>query len=354
LFGIYRTLLALFVVASHLMSITVIGQYAVHGFFILSGYLMTHIMSRNYGYDLAGIRAFGVNRFLRLYPTYWVLCAFVMPILFFAGQSATHEFNYNMGIPGDAAIWLQNLTMVYLNVMPMQINPRLSPPTWALTVEILFYALIAIGLSKTKLRTLIWAGLSVAYISATHWFELENSYRYSAIMAGSLPFAAGAILYHFRDIMEVHIGWLKTRMGLGLVVALFLLNCFSGCLVVLLGLNEAIGHICYYLNLLLNFALIFALADGVPFSFPKKVDTIIGDYSYPIYLFHYPAGLAASMILFGTPQRGFHLDGFLVMCTSLPLCFLASYFVIRFIDHPIQRIRARVKKRLRSTEASPP
>jgi len=65
-------------------------------------------------------------------------------------------------------------------------------------------------------------------------------------------------------------------------------------------------------------------------------------------------GVNASMILFGTPQRGFHLDGFLVMCTSLPLCFLASYFVIRFIDHPIQRIRARVKKRLRSTEASPP
>ena len=329
------------------MSITVIGQYAVHGFFILSGYLMTHIMSRNYGYDLAGIRTFGVNRFLRLYPTYWVLCAFVVPILFFAGQSATHEFNYNMGIPGDAAIWLQNLTMVYLNVIPMQINPRLSPPTWALTVEILFYALIAVGLSKTRRSTLVWAGLSVLYIIATHWFKGDNSYRYSAVMAGSLPFAAGALLYHYRDHMAARLGWLKTRIGLATVVALFLLNCLCGCLVVLIGLNDAIRHICYYLNLLLNLTLIFALLDGFPFSFPKRVDAIIGDYSYPLYLLHYPAGLASSLIIFGEVRRGFHIDGFCVMCFTLILCVIVSYAITRWVDHPIQGFRSRLKHQLK-------
>lgn len=354
MFGIYRTILALFVVASHLMSITVIGQYAVHGFFILSGYLMTYIMSRSYGYDLKGVRAFAVNRFLRLYPTYWALCAIIVFILYFAGPSATLEFNYNMGISGEAMSWLQNVSMIYPDVIPMQVNPRLSPPTWALTVEILFYALIAFGLSKTRRRTLAWAGLSVVYVVATHWFKLDNSYRYSAVMAGSLPFAAGALLYHYRDHMAAHLGWLKTRIGLATVVALFLLNCLCGCLVVLIGLNDAIGHICYYLNLLLNLTLIFALLDGFPFSFPKRFDAIIGDYSYPIYLFHYPAGLAASMTLFGAPQRGFHLDGFLVMCASLPICFLVSYVVIRFIDHPIQRLRSSVKKRIHLTQPSVP
>lgn len=331
---------------SHLMSITVLGQYAVHGFFVLSGYLMTHIMSRSYGYDLNGIRAFVVNRFLRLYPTYWVLCAMILPILYFAGPLATSEFNYNMGIPGDSSIWLQNLMMVYLDVVPMQVSPRLSPPTWALTVEILFYGLIAIGLSKTRCCTLIWAGLSVVYLIGTHWFDLGRSYRYSAVMAGSLPFAAGALLYHFRSLLAARLLWLITRIGFGALIVLFLLNCLCGCLVVLFGLNEVIGHICYYLNLLLNFFLIFVLADGFPFQIPKKVDAIVGDYSYPIYLFHYPAGLAASMILFGAPKRGFHMEGFLVMCASLPLCILVSYLVIRFVDHPIQRVRAGVKRRI--------
>jgi peptidoglycan/LPS O-acetylase OafA/YrhL len=213
MFGIYRTLLALFVVMSHLMSITVIGQYAVHGFFILSGYLMTYIMTRNYGYNSHGIRSFCINRFLRLFPSYWVLCVIILPILYFAGNANTLSFNYNMGIPRDTLTWLQNLSMIYVDMIPMRVNPRLSPPPWALTVEILFYAMIAVGLSKTYKRTMIWLCLSVAYMAATHYLRLENSFRYSAVMAGSLPFAAGAILYHFRDFIGTHLCWLKPAWG---------------------------------------------------------------------------------------------------------------------------------------------
>jgi peptidoglycan/LPS O-acetylase OafA/YrhL len=39
MFGTYRTLLALAVMASHLLKVPGIGGHAVHGFFILSGYL---------------------------------------------------------------------------------------------------------------------------------------------------------------------------------------------------------------------------------------------------------------------------------------------------------------------------
>jgi len=346
LFGIYRTLLALFVIMSHLMSITVIGQYAVHGFFILSGYLMTYIMTRNYGYSLDGIRGFCINRFLRLFPSYWFLCVLILPIICFAGIQNTLAFNYNMGIPSDALTWLQNLSMIYVDIIPMKVNPRLSPPTWALTVEILFYFLIAIGLSKTFTRTLIWVCLSLAYMAMTHYLQLENTYRYSALLAGSLPFATGAMLFHSSTKLKMRIQWLRTRPGLVVLLFLFFANCLGGCLVVLLGLQEWIGHIFYYLNLVFNFCLVFALAEGMPFPMNGKIDAMIGDYSYPLYLFHYPAGLAASMLLFGAPERGFHMHGFLVMCASLPLCILASYVVIRFIDHPIQRLRSRVKRNI--------
>lgn len=350
MFGTYRTLLALFVIMSHLMSITVIGQYAVHGFFILSGYLMTHIMTRNYGYTFAGMQAFCINRFLRLFPSYWFLCVLILPILYFAGIQNASAFNYNMGIPSDAMTWLQNLSMIYVDIVPMKVNPRLSPPTWALTVEILFYVLIAVGLSKTFTRCLIWLCLSMVYMAMTHYLELENSYRYSAWMAGSLPFAAGAMLFHCSTKLKMRTHWLRTRPGLAVLFFLFLANCLGGCLVVLLGLQEWIGQVFYYLNLVFNFCLVFALAEGAPFPLNSKIDAMIGDYSYPLYLFHYPAGLAASMLLFGAPERGFHVNGFLVMCASLPLCFLASYIVIRFIDHPVQRIRGRVKSRVRNLQ----
>ncbi len=336
------------------MSITVIGQYAVHGFFILSGYLMTHIMTRSYGYNAHGMCSFCVNRFLRLFPSYWFLCVLILPIIYFAGIQNSLAFNYNMGIPRDALTWVQNLLMIYVDIIPMNVNPRLSPPTWALTVEILFYGLIALGLSKTYRLTLFWLFLSVAYVTATHLLHLDKNYRYSAWMAGSLPFAAGAMLFHLRENIKSRIGWLRTMAGFALLLGLFLLNCMGGCLVVLLELAEWLGHIFYYLNLLLNFCLVCALADGIPFPLSRKFDIAVGDYSYPLYLFHYPAGLAASMLLFGAPERGFHMHGFLVMCASLPLCFLASYVVIRFIDHPIQRLRSRVKNSLHRTQQSIP
>ena len=336
------------------MSITVIGQYAVHGFFILSGYLMTYIMARTYGYDWAGIRGFCINRFLRLFPSYWALCAVIVPILWIVGPSRTLDFNHNMGIPGDMAAYLQNLSMIYINLIPMTVDPRLSPPTWALTVEILFYLLIALGISKSPRHAIAWFWLSTAYMAATHWFELGKSFRYAAWMAGSLPFAIGAVLFHCQESLPSSFSWFRTRSGLFVVMMLFLLNCLAGCLVLLLSLGETPANLCYYLNLLFSFLLVFALAKGLPFPISRKIDTAIGDYSYPVYLIHYPAGLAVSMLLFGEPRRGFHLDGFLVMCASLPLCFMISYLVIRFIDHPIQRLRSSVKKSLHHTQQSVP
>lgn len=87
MFGTYRTFLALIVVVHHLISIPIIGHYAVHGFFILSGYLMTFVMNVSYGYSLRGIRAFSINRFLRLYPSYWVVLLLTLLSIAFFGES---------------------------------------------------------------------------------------------------------------------------------------------------------------------------------------------------------------------------------------------------------------------------
>ncbi|MFT5239279.1 MAG: peptidoglycan/LPS O-acetylase OafA/YrhL [Candidatus Promineifilaceae bacterium] len=72
MFGTYRALLAFMVVALHLGGVPIIGPYAVFGFYILSGYLMTTIMHTRYGYSPVGFLQYAVNRALRIYPAYWV------------------------------------------------------------------------------------------------------------------------------------------------------------------------------------------------------------------------------------------------------------------------------------------
>jgi peptidoglycan/LPS O-acetylase OafA/YrhL len=55
------------VIFLHPGGILAIGGYAVFGFYILSGYLMTLIMQKNYGYSRGGVARYAVNRFLRIY-----------------------------------------------------------------------------------------------------------------------------------------------------------------------------------------------------------------------------------------------------------------------------------------------
>jgi peptidoglycan/LPS O-acetylase OafA/YrhL len=50
MFGFFRTLLALAVVVEHLGPAHYVGPYAVFGFYVLSGYLMTLIMHETYGH----------------------------------------------------------------------------------------------------------------------------------------------------------------------------------------------------------------------------------------------------------------------------------------------------------------
>jgi len=84
MFGTYRTLLALMVVALHLGGLSM-GGYAVFGFYVLSGYLMTLIMQNNYGYSALGFYKYALNRFLRIYPIYWVSIVFSAILVWYFG-----------------------------------------------------------------------------------------------------------------------------------------------------------------------------------------------------------------------------------------------------------------------------
>ena len=81
------------VVVLHYGGVRYIGEYAVFGFFALSGYLMTLIMQQNYGYTVRGIGGYALNRFLRIYPIYWVVCGLSILILLALDSAHTTGIN---------------------------------------------------------------------------------------------------------------------------------------------------------------------------------------------------------------------------------------------------------------------
>src|SRR5450759_4624800 len=74
--GIIRVLLALSVVAAHFGGIWnlrfVGGQVAVQSFYIISGFYMSLILNEKYVGKNKSYKLFITNRFLRLYPIYWL------------------------------------------------------------------------------------------------------------------------------------------------------------------------------------------------------------------------------------------------------------------------------------------
>jgi peptidoglycan/LPS O-acetylase OafA/YrhL len=82
--GVWRFFLAFLVAISHLWDGMIHGPaaYAVWGFFLISGYLMTVGLLTRYGEGWAGLLDYAINRFLRIYPTYYIACLFGALALF--------------------------------------------------------------------------------------------------------------------------------------------------------------------------------------------------------------------------------------------------------------------------------
>jgi hypothetical protein len=156
---------------------------AVFGFYCLSGFLMTALMTGPYRGRLA---AFFVNRGLRIYPLYWLTLFLTL--------------YYPKYIPEITTGFIRQL---FLLNRPSD-SPLFIPTSWAVTNELVFYVAIACGVSLTLRRSIVWLAVSVvitagtfAYLSLTNLDALLVQLYYS-LWCGTRPFALGAVAFHTR------------------------------------------------------------------------------------------------------------------------------------------------------------
>lgn len=333
MFGTLRTLLAINVVLLHVFSIPTLGNYSISFFFLLSGFLMTLIMQESYGYSFNGVKVFWLNRILRLYPTYLVILGITVIVIITFPYVIRHPDLY---MPKRVIEWIANITMIYPNIVPHRIEPRLVPPSWALTNELVFYFIISLGISKTLRRTIIWLALSVLYYIGTYYFYNIATYRYSAIFASSLPFALGASLYWINKIKPLINVKLFTIVA---VYILFVLNALFG-----YKYGSFLKEFAIYINMFIAFVLVYLLYNFKIDRKFKKFDAYLGYYSYPIYLSHYLIAILYSTIIgYGIIEGSFKLKLTAIIPYSIVL-LLFCLVIVHLIDKNIDAYKQKLKK----------
>jgi peptidoglycan/LPS O-acetylase OafA/YrhL len=304
----------------------------------LSGYLMTLIMHNNYGYSALGFYKYALNRFLRIYPIYWISVIFSVILIWYFGARFVRAYNPAIFLPTNTSDWARNV-FLYLSAIE---QPRLTPPAWALTVELFYYLVIGVGASRKKLLTLIWFAGSVAYHIATIILGLGWGERYYTVAAASLPFSTGALIFHYRPQLSQFLHRLKGGFY-DYLPYIFFVSILGNWLIGDL-LDQTRGAF-FYSNYILCSTMVVLLCERRTLPFlSKRFDGWMGDFSYPIYLFHFQVGMLVIPLL---DAAGIYVErpNLLLMVVSIPFIFAFSWVVTWSLERPIELLRTKVKKR---------
>lgn len=327
--GLFRLLLALNVVVCHLVPSSRVyhwGPYAVYSFYLLSGYLMTMVLQRTYGFSLAGGGRFALNRVLRLFPTYYGVCLFTLLLLAVFG-SAVPAFHVSMRVPDT---WER--TMANALILPHLWWPgvRLVPPTWSLAVELGCYGLLWLWVARSWRLAWLTVAASAAYTGYLIATQASFPVRYGTFAVSLLPFSLGATAYLGRDWL---LAWCSGRTRL-VVVGLYAANLFAAP-----SLYPG-GPLLwpFYVNVVLTyFVTPFALDVRLPTKWLQLMDDWAGRLTYPVFLAHYSVAFLVHQTI-GGPSRSV-----LLCLATLPPLFGLSYLLCRHVESPLERWRQRVR-----------
>lgn len=313
--GTWRLFLAFLVAISHLWAGMIHGPaaYAVWGFFVLSGYLMTFVLTTKYGTDPEGLREYAWNRFLRIYPLYFialVLGLLTIGVLNWGGFDPS-KLNPQFRFPSGAGNWFANLSLAFF--LPQ--TGLAVPVSGALAVEVGAYVLMPL-FARSRSAALLAALVAFA-ANQQLGFGMESfGQRYAGFATGLFPFAIGSLCCHYREELRS--------------IATPALSVGAWCLFSLWWLVNPpwpwTGGL--PLSVLLSAWVTISLA-GVK---GNQVDRWAGDFSYPVYLLH--TTIAAWFLpLFGY-ERPFRFFAMAFAVTAL-----VSWVLIVAVDRRVQRLK---------------
>ena len=360
--GILRVLLALSVVLFHagaMAGFQPLGSVeAVETFFIISGFYMAMILTEKYD-GPGSLRLFYYNRFLRIYPLYWVVAAaslifWLAPYITHKGHGALYLFGL-LQAPGRLLVAFSNLFLFGQDVVMftgadahghLYFTPNfrlppihvwqllLIPPAWSLAVELTFYLvapwivrrsfwlITAVIVASLALRAYLFFALGLRQDPWTYrFFPTEIGF----FLAGSLAYRVYAWL-RMQDV--------RRPVFLLLPVPLFLAFFVYQFLPALTFHGAVLNAWRFYLLAWAGIPGLFLLSAN------SRFDRYIGELSYPIYIVHWHVVTFVQEVWAKMKfTRGTQL-------VIIVLTLLGALVLIHFVSKPIERIRRMRARRL--------
>ena len=353
--GTFRFLLAIAVAVGHAEGLwghrIIDGQMAVQCFYMVSGFLISLILSGKYDTSTAsGIRLFYTNRALRIIVPYWTFLVLIILMrlatatdgalnnlvslwpdmslaartyllltnLFVVGQEWTAWLSYDQGSltwvwdsNGRAATHLSQFLII--------------PQAWSMSLELMFYALAPFLVRRH------WLAL-VAYIAATYAAR-ELLMRYG--------FNGSGFVYRFFPLeLGLFLGGVLAHRAFAFVDARTKVT-LAGSIVVTAALLAMLFVLPYWWFWESHrFYLLVALALPSLFQVARRFrfDRWLGELSYPIYLCHL-AILSIGETL-AARWLGIH-DHDAVSLAMIIVTVVIAIAYVHWIDVPFERWRQR-------------
>ncbi len=355
--GLLRLFLAISIIMAHAGSIykyqLIDAKTAVQSFYILSGFYMSLILNNKYA--KVPYRLFISNRLLRIYPTYWLillLTGIVSFVLFGLGHFSLNPLvgilqNYKNihGIPliyqsfsdlsGNIFIFT---SPAYFTINPTSSSPLLIGQSWTLGIELLFY-FIAPFLVRRKVL-LVTSCILLSFLLRVLVFKYDET-QTSGVVLYTMRFFPGIIMFFLSGTLsyKLYARLQKRKANIGLSRILFLLIIvFTLGYTFLAKLNHFILNPVewiYYFLLIITIPYIFVYLKN------SKLDNLLGNLSYPVYISH----SLIILLLLNMPFAKIDKNIFPIITIIITLLF--SYLIFIFFESPIDDYRQRRLKRIK-------
>ena len=299
--GTLRTLLALSVVFNHSAwgagYVFVGGPNAVQLFYMISGFVITHVLTTVPRY--AELRTFYASRALRLYPVYYAVAALALAWLVAAQRDF---FDVYRAMPASAAAFLTLVNgtlfgqdwVLFLGVRDGHLAPFLDfrtspvqlwqglivPPAWTLGVELGFYLVAPFLVRRPRLAIGVLAlSLAARAVAIAQGWGAQDPWTYRFLPFELALFLTGMVAYQ-----HLLPAWkrLVPAAHLDIVTRTATWAAWLACAgYFLVPLPESAKRLAVYAIVALIMPLAFL------YQRRSRLDQWVGELSYPLYVGHY-------------------------------------------------------------------